>query len=95
MAFALPPETTIEPGAYLVVARDVAAVGARIPGPVVGDYDGGLGNGGERVALLDHCGTLVDEVRYADGGRWPGFADGGGSSLELRDPWSDNGAAEA
>ena len=34
-------------------------------------------------------------MRYYDGGRWPAYADGGGSSLELRDPNADNSRAEA
>lgn len=33
---------------------------------------------------------VVDEVVYKDGGRWSKWADGGGSSLELIDPRSDN-----
>ncbi len=35
--------------------------------------------------------VIVNEVTYGDGGgRWGWWADGGGSSLELRDPRSDN-----
>ena len=30
--------------------------------------------------------VVVEEVRYRSGGRWGHWADGGGSSLELRDP---------
>ena len=37
----------------------------------------------------------ADEVTYYDGGRWPGWADGQGASLELRDPDSDNDAPDA
>ncbi|MCX8036726.1 MAG: CotH kinase family protein, partial [Candidatus Sumerlaeia bacterium] len=33
---------------------------------------------------------IADEVRYYDGGRWPKWADGGGSSLELTDPRQEN-----
>src|SRR5207244_4502547 len=32
----------------------------------------------------------VDEVTYMNGGRWGQWSDGGGSSLELIDPHSDN-----
>ena len=32
----------------------------------------------------------VDEVLYGTGGRWGNWSDGGGSSLELIDPRSDN-----
>ncbi len=89
------PGTTLEAGGYLVVARDAQAFGDAWPEvPVVGDFGGRLGDAGDRVLLVDGCGAAVDEVRYADGGRWPPFADGD-ASLELRDPRADNDAPEA
>jgi hypothetical protein len=62
---------------------------------VLGDWTGSLSNGGEQIVLIDALGNPADQVRYADGGRWPTAADGGGSSLELIDPWADNGAPGA
>src|SRR6185436_5002650 len=74
-------------------------------GNTVGNYSGSLGNGGERIALLrtepnvspgtngpvtNTISILVGDVTYGDGGRWGNWADGGGSSLELIDPRSDN-----
>ncbi|HXG49337.1 MAG TPA: lamin tail domain-containing protein [Methylomirabilota bacterium] len=71
----------------------------------VGNYSGTLANGGERLALAmpDYFTVtnnnvvvtqavyiVVDEVVYDDGGRWGEWSDGGGSSLELIDPASDN-----
>jgi len=72
----------------------------------IGDYAGSLSNSGERLALARRELTTVtnelnqpeqvemyvtvDEVRYVDGGRWGKWTDGDGSSLELRDPRSDN-----
>lgn len=71
-----------------------------------GNYSGALANGGERIALAmpdDLVSTngqgvvtsnifyiVMDEVTYADGGRWGKWSDGGGSSLELIDPDADN-----
>lgn len=71
-----------------------------------GDYGGMLSNSGERVALAKREETTiinpdlsetvvdiyitVDEVTYVDGGRWGKWANGDGSSLELRDPRGDN-----
>ena len=85
----------IAPGGYLVVARDVAAMRAQYPGvEVVGDFRGRLSSRGESIILRDPVGNPADEVRYFDKGSWPRYADGGGSSLELRDPQADNSKAE-
>jgi hypothetical protein len=69
-----------------------------------GDYGGTLANGGERIALsrpeeilatngvnivTTRLDIVVNEVTYADGGRWGNWADGGGSSLELIHPDAD------
>jgi hypothetical protein len=75
-------------------------------GNTVGDYNGNLSNSGERIALImpeftnrtNAQGTvtttmtwvLVNEVSYGSGRRWGEWSDGGGSSLELVDPRSDN-----
>ncbi len=94
--FEVPAGTTLPAGGYLILARDAAGLKAAHPGiPVVGDYDGKLDNDGGRILLLDACGNVADEVAYRDGGRWPSAADGGGSSLELRDPFADNAVPEA
>ena len=76
---------------------------------VLGNFSGSLANSGERIALSEpdfviitnRDGSLitnriwltVDDVRYYDGGQWGEWADGGGSSLELKDPNSDNSLA--
>jgi hypothetical protein len=108
--FEFPANTVLTSNSYLVVCRDVLRLRSRYPNLTaansIGDFDGNLANGGERIALsmrqvvpmtnLDQTVTLVtnyivvNEVTYADGGRWSSWADGGGSSLELIDPQSDN-----
>jgi hypothetical protein len=94
--FTIPQGTVIEPDGYLVVAADanwIRSVYGQIH--VIGNFDGRLSNEGERVRLLDHRGNLVDEVDYRTGGNWPGLADGGGSSMELVNPWMDNSLPSA
>jgi hypothetical protein len=94
--FELPAGTTLPAGEYLVVARDAAAFGAAHPGvPVVGDLTGKLDNAGASLVLRDACGNPVDRLWWYDGGRWPGWADGGGSSLERRDAFADRASPEA
>ena len=95
--FDFPEETVMAPGSYLVIANDAQIVGEKYPEleHLLGDLNGSLSNSGENILLRDAQGNPADEVRYYDGGRWPVYADGGGSSLELRDPHADNSVAEA
>lgn len=75
------------------------------PATWFGDFTGSLSGAGERLTLTkpsltlqtNRSGTVsttqlnvvVDEVTYGTGGRWGRWADGGGSSLERRDPRAD------
>ncbi len=94
--FEFPPQSTLPPDGYLVIARDAAALKAKYPDiTVLGEFAGKLSNRSDTISLLDAKGNLADTVRYYDSGRWPRFADGGGSSLELRDPWADNAIPES
>jgi len=93
--------TILSAGSYLVIAKDPVAVGARygITG-VRGPWSGRLSNGAETVRLVDSLSNRVDVVRYADDGRWPDSpgqtgADGGGASIELVHPGTDNNAGSA
>ncbi|MFT6861496.1 MAG: hypothetical protein ACJAVK_000048 [Akkermansiaceae bacterium] len=91
-----PVATMLGSGDYLVVAKDATALSQKYPGiTIVGDYAGSLGNGGDHLVLEDGRGNPADEITYFDGGKWHGKADGGGSSLELRDPNADNYPATA
>jgi len=84
-ALVLPAGAFLAPGEFLVLAEDAARFNDTygfIPDFV---YPGGLDNGGERLALYDAMGTLVDSVTYDDMGDWPPTADGNGPSLEVID----------
>jgi len=75
-------------------------------GNTVGNFSGKLSHNGEHVALLmpaEHKTTgsqgnavtniiniMVNDVTYGAGGRWGEWSAGGGSSLELIDPNSNN-----
>ena len=96
ISFEFPPDTILQAGAYLVVARDAASLSAKFPGiHVAGEWSGSLSRKGERLRLIDANKNIADLVRFSDGGRWPGRSDAGGSSLELRDPHADNNCPEA
>lgn len=109
VTYAFPAGTSIPAGGYLAVAANVAQFQATYPGVtnVVGGWTGSLSNGGEKIKLTDAGGNDQDEVSYASEGDWAtrvrestwgGWdwstpADGGGRSLELRNPRlsNDNG----
>jgi hypothetical protein len=78
--YCFPAGSSIAPNGFVVRTGD--------------QYDGKLSNGGEDIALLDASGGVVDFVEYDDKGKWPGYADGEGPSLQRRDPLapSDTGA---
>jgi hypothetical protein len=75
----------LQPGAYLVVARNLAAFqgkyGAGIN--VVGPFTGVLGNGGERLVMHDAQGGTIFDFTFDDG--WKPSTDGDGKSLVLLD----------
>ncbi len=96
--FVFPAGTNLGPGEYLVVANDVSSLVEQRPeigNRALGNFSGELSNQSDTILLIDAAQNPADVVRYYDGGYWPSSADGGGSSLELRDPWSDNNDASA
>src|SRR5213075_2580453 len=108
--YVIPVGTTIPANGYLVIAKNAARLLTNYPGlngaNTVGNFEGTLANGGERLALsmpdeiantnaLGQVVTnlihiVVDEVTVGTGGRWGKWAHGGGSSLELIDARSDH-----
>ena len=83
-----PTGTVVQAGAYLVVARDAAALRANwleVAESVLGNFSNRLREG-DKVSLKDSAGNIVNAIRV-EGSRW---SDGGGSSLELIDPRADN-----
>jgi hypothetical protein len=103
LGFAFPDGTVISAQGYLVVARDPALFtgpasvynlpASRVVGPATPDAAavfGALKDRGERVTLSDQLGRTVNTVRYHDGGEWPRWPDGLGSSMELIDANQDN-----
>ncbi len=94
--FEFPDGTMIESGAYLVVSNDGASLKAVFPeARIIGDFRGALRNREDTIELLNAAGNPVDFVHYHDGGAWPAFADAGGSSLELINPFADNSKASS
>ena len=94
--FVFPEGTTLSPGEYLVLSKEPEELRNANPDiRIMGGLKGRLSRSGERIKLVDSVGNPVDEVHYFDGGSWPEKADGGGSSLELSNPYADNALAES
>lgn len=97
ISFTFLPGTMLAPGEHACLAASTTEFTAAYPGArLLGQFAGSLSRSGERLSLRAADKNLVDEARYFDvGRRWPEFADGGGSSLELRDLDADNNVPEA
>ncbi len=96
----LPGGAVIEPGAFMVLARNQAAFAAAYGSgiPVAGEFTGTFDPDGERIALIQPGGaldadTIIDEVAYETALPWPADAAGSGASLQLIDPLQDNSRA--
>ena len=83
--YTFPPGTLLLGGEALAICADVDAVKTAYGiEHAVGNYEGRLDGGGERVTLANHVGVPVASVRYQDDGKWPVAPDGTGHSLALR-----------
>ncbi|HUT13754.1 MAG TPA: lamin tail domain-containing protein [Thermoguttaceae bacterium] len=90
-SFGCDASSRLEPGQFAVVAKNLDAFRLRYGDEitVAGTYDGTLDDGGERLTLVDRLGNTIRSFRYDDSGPWPGRADGGGSSLEVKSTNAD------
>ena len=88
--FVFPAGTSLAAGGHVVAVRDLGQFQETYPAVstshIVGDYDGGLSNSGERIRVQDIGGNLIVDLNYSDGGLWSSWADGLGGSLVLDDP---------
>ena len=89
--YTFPAGIILGPGERIVVAKDpttfTAVYGNGINVSPLGYGSANLSNGGERVALLGALGQTIQDFTYDDS--WHPTTDGGGSSLELIDPFAD------
>lgn len=94
--FVFPPGTMLDPGEHACVVRDPLLFASAYPSArILGTFSGSLARSGEKLVLADPWENPADELRYHDGGKWPEFADGGGSSMELKDLDADNSVGGA
>jgi len=90
-----PASTTLNAGAYLILASDAGAVEGFLGVSSAMEWtSGSLSNGGEKIQLEDGGGMVIDSFTYDDVFPWPDEADGLGSSLVLCNFNNDNGNAD-
>ncbi len=82
------PAWELAPGQHAVAVRNLEAFRLRYGTDIVvlGQWSGGLSNGGERLELQDAAGNTVSAVEFGDRDPWPQRADGFGGTLVMRDP---------
>ncbi|UCD48782.1 MAG: lamin tail domain-containing protein, partial [Phycisphaerales bacterium] len=105
LTYTFAPGTILPAGEYLIVSENPDHIHAKWspvrlpldPSRVLGPYEGRLSNEGERIALCNTAGQLIDEVEYELGFPWPTVGDaiengraGTGASMQLVNPSFDN-----
>lgn len=88
------PDMDLESGEYVVVAVDADAIQNTFGITVLEWTSGGLSNSGELIKLSSPGGETVDSVAYETSGAWPSEANGGGSSIAICDPNTENSVGE-
>ncbi len=93
--YLIPDGTVIDADGYLVLCADTALFSSLFPSVAnfIGNFEFGLGSGGDTVRILMADGTVVDQVIYDDEGLWPTEPDGFGATLELTDALANNAEA--
>ena len=91
--FAFPIGAVLGSEQFLLVCRNTSTVEQTYglsPDILLGNYEGQLDNGGEKVILANSTGLPIDYVKYNDSDPWSVLPDGLGSTLECVNPHYDN-----
>lgn len=94
--FYIPDNTKIEGAGFLIIARDIEKFNAVYQNVenIVGNLSFGLSSSGDAVRLFNDQLELQDSVAFFPEYPWPAEANGGGYTLELKQPDYDNSIPE-
>jgi hypothetical protein len=95
ISFLFQTESSIQPGAGVVLSNDKALFRKTYDFDAFGQYQKKLSNSGETILLTNEFNQLIDSVSYSDTLPWPTLADGEGYSLELIEGSLDNSLASS
>ncbi len=84
------PDVSLTNGGYVLVAANAEAVEYTFGVTAYQWTAGGLSNGGELIKLVSATGATVDSVEYGTTSPWPPEANGGGPSITICDPETEN-----
>ncbi len=93
LSYQFPAGTSLIGGGILVLASNSAKFSTVYSKTAFGQYTRNLSNKSQKLVLSDAFGNTIDVVEYLDSAPWPTSADGGGKSLELKEPNLDNSLA--
>jgi len=89
LVFQFPPNSSIPPGASIILASDQQTFRLKYGFSPFGRFRRHLSNKGQNIILADGLGNIIDNVNYLDTIPWPD-ADGNGNYLKLIDTDLDN-----
>lgn len=82
--------TVVAAGDYILAGGNAVQFNSTYGKTIDLVFSGGkLSNGGEQLVLEDDLGNVIFDITYDDQTPWPSAPDGGGPSLELKDPLLD------
>ncbi|MCF0070064.1 CotH kinase family protein [Dyadobacter sp. CY261] len=90
LTYQFPAGSTLAANGLLVIASKSAVFASKYGKQAFGQFTRNLSNKSQKLTLSDAFGNIIDQVEYLDSAPWPATADGGGKSLELLNPSSDN-----
>ncbi|MCB0528586.1 MAG: lamin tail domain-containing protein [Lewinellaceae bacterium] len=90
VTFTFPAATSLAANAYVVITENEAYFSARFPGVTTFQWDGALTNTGEDIELTTSDSSMIVDYFDYTGANLNPLLNGGGASLVLCDPNSDN-----
>ena len=80
--FTFPKGAQIQPKSFTVISASPLAFTKHYQIQALGPFKKSLSHSGERIALTNDAGQVIDELTFSDEAPWPKTPDGYGASLE-------------